>query len=174
MSNSTASAEVTSAGPAPDGRRTWAAHAAAVWAFVFAAASFYWASGGRVGVATVGDIVTGMMGRGGWFIAVVWLTGGLKAAGGMLALALVRPWGGKLPRRLLLAATAAAGCVLTGYALLQFGARAVLAVGLLPTPASMYSAQAWWHLFLWDPWFLAGGVLFLLATWQAHRGTAAQ
>ncbi|MQA82663.1 MAG: DUF3995 domain-containing protein [Streptosporangiales bacterium] len=157
-------------------RRTWAAHAAALWAFAFATMSFYWAAGGTFGVNTLSNTIEGLAGQNAWFTAVVWVTGALKAAGGMLALALVRPWGERLPRRLLLIATAGAGGVMALYALANLGARAIQAIGLIPTPASMHTAAAWWHLLLWDPWFLAGGVLFLLAAWQSHtsRGVIAR
>jgi len=26
-----------------------------------------------------------------------------------------------------------------------------------------------WHAWLWDPWWLLGGILFLLAAWQYQR-----
>lgn len=135
--------------------------------------SFYWAAGGLVGLETLGDSIEGLTRDGGWFTAAIWLTGAAKAAGGMLALALVRPWGARFPRGLLLTATTSAGVLLTSYALLNLGARAIQAVGLIPTPDSMYSAAAWWHLLFWDPWFLAGGVLFLLAAWQFRGATRA-
>lgn len=155
-------------------RRTWAAHAAAVWAFAFATASFYWAAGGTFGMNTLGNTIEGLAAQSAWFTAAVWVTGALKAAGGMLALALVRPWGELLPRRLRLVAAAGAGGVMALYALANLGARAIQAIGLIPTPASMDTAAAWWHLLLWDPWFLVGGLLFLLAAWQFHasRGSA--
>jgi len=160
------------AAPRRDGApsRTWAAHAASVWAFAFAAVSFYWAAGGTVGLGTVGGTVEGWAAGGGWFTVAVWFAGVVKAAGGMLALALVRPWGERFPRGLLLGLTVSGGVVLTSYALLNLGARAVQAVGLIATPASMHSAAAWWHLLVWNPWFLVGGVLYLLAAWQFARG----
>ncbi|MQA02404.1 MAG: DUF3995 domain-containing protein [Streptosporangiales bacterium] len=169
----TVSRTVTDGGDVPLAGRstTWSAHAAAVWSFAFAAMSFYWAAGGEVGSGTFGGTIESVR-ESGWFVALVWFTGALKAAGGLLALALVRPWGARFPRKLLLLASTAAGGVLAGYALLNLGARALQAVGVLATPASMYSAAAWWHLLLWDPWFLAGGVLFLLAAWHG-RGRAA-
>lgn len=145
---------------------TWAAHAAAVWAFAFAALSFYWAAGGTIGLAAVGGTIEGIGRTHDWFAWIVWLTGLAKAVGGMLALSLVRPWGDRFPPALRLTASAAAGVLLTLYALLNLGARGVQALGVVPTPASMHSAAAWWHLLLWDPWFLAGGVLFLVAAWQ--------
>ncbi|MBO0829583.1 MAG: DUF3995 domain-containing protein [Streptosporangiales bacterium] len=148
--------------------RTWAAHAAAVWAFAFAALSFYWAAGGTIGLAAVGGTIEGTARSHEWFTSIVSLTALAKAVGGMLALSLVRTWGERIPRTVRLAASTAAGALLAVYALLNLGARALQAVGIVATPASMHSAAAWWHLLLWDPWFLAGGVLFLAAAWQFH------
>src|ERR671921_215483 len=91
----------------------WAAYAAAVWAFVFAVASAYWAAVGELGRETIAAEIAQIP------LAndpvVVWATAGLKALAGMLALALVRPWGRLFPRRLLIAATWAAGLLLTVY-----------------------------------------------------------
>ncbi len=49
---------------------TWAAYAAAVWAFAFAVPSFYWAAGGTVGVGAVSPAITEMA-REPWFVALV-------------------------------------------------------------------------------------------------------
>jgi hypothetical protein len=147
---------------------TWAAHAAAVWAFAFAALSFYWAAGGTLGLGSVGGTIAGIGRSQAWFAWIVWLTALAKTAAGMLALSLVRPWGDRFARGLRLTAGVAAGALLTLYALLNLGARGLQALAAVPTPASMHSAAAWWHLLLWDPWFLAGGVLFLVAAWQFH------
>lgn len=147
---------------------TWAAHAAAVWAFAFAALSFYWAAGGTVGLAAVGGTIEGAARSHEWFASIVWLTALVKTGGGLLALSLVRTWGDRIPRAVRFAASTAAGVLLAVYALLNLGARALQAAGVVATPASMHSAAGWWHLLLWDPWFLAGGVLFLVAAWRFH------
>lgn len=152
----------------PGGGRTWAAHAAAVWAFAFAALSFYWAAGGTVGVAAVGGTIEGTARSHDWFVAIVWLAAFAKTVGGLLALSLVRTWGERIPGAVRLVASTSAGVLLAAYALLNLGARGLQAAGVIATPASMHSAAAWWHLLLWDPWFLAGGVLFLAAARQFH------
>src|SRR5262245_41909076 len=77
----------------------WAGYAAAIWAFVFAATSFYWALGGRVGVETIGDAITKPALAGDpTILAIVWITGALKVVAGAVALALVQPWGRRLAR----------------------------------------------------------------------------
>jgi len=44
-----------------------------------------------------------------WFVAVLWATFAMKAVAGLLALALVRPWGRFVPRPLLLGGAWVAG-----------------------------------------------------------------
>jgi hypothetical protein len=103
----------------PAGRRaagTVAGYAAAVVAFGYAVPSLYWAAGGHGLVSTVGGYVEQFARRGGAVPVLVALAAALlKAAGGLLALALVRPWGRVIPRRLLLIGSAAAGALLTVY-----------------------------------------------------------
>ena len=83
-------------------RKAWAAYAACGWAFLFAAPSFYWAAGGTVGIGTLDPGITAMS-RDPWFVALVWATGVAKVLAGLLALALVRTWGQRIPRWILLA-----------------------------------------------------------------------
>jgi hypothetical protein len=81
----------------------WAAYAACVLALLHAAASFYWAGGGTAGLSTIGGALEQLgRAREPALIAVVWAVGLLKALAGLLALALVRPWGRAFPRRVLL------------------------------------------------------------------------
>ncbi len=145
----------------------WASYIAAVWAFLFAAMSFYWAAGGTAGVATLSpDIVA--MGSNPWFIAVVWGTAVMKVAAGVFVLALVQRWGKHFPRWILLTTNWSMGGFMVLYAGANFAVRGLMALGILDTPASMYSAAAWWHLILWDPWWLLGGVLFCAAAWMGQ------
>ena len=84
--------------PAAARRRTAgtvAAYAAAVLAFAYALMSLYWAVGGHALVSTIGGYVEQFARRGGALPVLIALAAALaKAAGGLLALALVRPWGG--------------------------------------------------------------------------------
>jgi len=70
------------------------AYVAAIVAFAYAAMSLYWAVGGRALVGTVGGYVEQFASRGGALpvLAALAVTAA-KVAGGLLALALVRPWG---------------------------------------------------------------------------------
>ena len=55
-------------------------------------------------------------------VAAAWAATVLKVLGALLALALGRPWGRRLPRRLLLVTAWAGAVVLTLYGALQTGA----------------------------------------------------
>src|ERR1700728_2537435 len=93
-----------------------AAYAAAAVAFGYALVSLYWAAGGRALLSTVGGDVEHLTNQGGGVpvidaLAVVLPT----VAGGLLSLALLRPWGRAVPRRWLLAGSAAVSLLLVAY-----------------------------------------------------------
>ena len=79
-----------------------AAIVAFCWAVGFVALHVYWFLGGRVGFGDQADPLPGRpTSIGGWiFELVVWT---MFAAGLIVPLALVRPWGTRIPRRLLMA-----------------------------------------------------------------------
>ena len=155
---------MTSGGP----RRSssgWASYAAAAWALAFAALSFYWAAGGRLGLSTLSEgIRVRVAQRDHGFIAVVWITGALKVLAAALALALDRPWRA-LARRMVLGA----GWV-TGAGLVLYGGLGFVTAGLvqLGITQSTDPEAARWYFFLWEPVWLVGGILFLAAAWHAH------
>jgi len=163
----TIQAPVSAAPIAHSGAVIWPAYAACAWAAVFAAMSFYWAAGGTAGANTIGDIITTpALARDPTFVAILWATGALKAIAGLLALALVRPWGRVFPRWMLLTAGWGTGLLLVLYGGANLAVRGLMAVGIISTPASMHSVAARWHLLLWDPWWTLGGVLFVAAIWS--------
>jgi hypothetical protein len=162
-------------------RSVWAASA---WAFVFGAISIYWALGGRFGVGTLGNafsdpaVVNDPL-----FIAFVWLTAILKLLLGLMTLALIQSWGNRIPLRLRLGAVWIAGLVLTLYGIALIVQHTLIVAGASAIPASIGTMDAVrWHLFLWDPFWLVGGVLFLSAAslvrshqrrWANHMDNAA-
>jgi hypothetical protein len=88
---------------------TVTAYAAAILPFAYALMSLYWALGGHGLVSTTGGYAEQFPRRGGMLPVVIALAATLaKVAGGLLALALVRPWGRAVPRRWLLAGSAVA------------------------------------------------------------------
>jgi len=165
-------AKYTSTYPKRSPSLMWSARAACAWSFVFAAMSFYWALGGTLGQNTQSPQILELSTEP-WFITIVWLTGLLKVLAGLLALSLVQRWGEGFPVWLRRTAVWSVGLILTFYSGANLAARGLMALGILHTPASMRSAAATWHLVLWDPWFLLGGVLFLSAAWwySRSRGT---
>jgi Protein of unknown function (DUF3995) len=151
-----------------------AAYGAAAVAFGYAAVSLYWAAGGTAGLSTVGGIAqTAARSGGAAATAVIAVTVLLKTAGGLLALAMVRPWGRRLPRRALSMAGLAGSALLILY-----GAAEVAGEALAETGAIRPSAPDWtalrWHLALWDPWFLVWGLLLAAATWGYRRSARAE
>lgn len=91
--------------PAPPTRSratAWAAYTACALAWLYAVPSFYWALGGTAGLHTLGGAIEELARtRDPAGVALGIGAGLLKVAGGLLALALVRPWGRAIPGRLL-------------------------------------------------------------------------
>jgi hypothetical protein len=141
-----------------------AAYAASAWAFAFAALSFYWAAGGTAGAGTVSPTAKEMAQRRvPWFVAVLWLTGILKLGAGLLALALVRPWGRLLPRWLLRGSAWATGALLIFYGGTGLARSVPVLTGAVTVPEPVDRTVLRWHVFLWQPYWLAGGILFAAA-----------
>ncbi|MGH2410134.1 MAG: DUF3995 domain-containing protein, partial [Chloroflexota bacterium] len=148
----------------------WAGYAACMWAFVFAAVSFYWAAGGAAGVDTLGSTITRLPG----IVALLWVTGALKVLGGLLALSLARPWGRMPPRRLLLTLSWAGGVGMGVYGGIPLIINGLMVAGVLHVAGDVDWTAMRWHVFLWDPWWLIGGLLFSLAAWSyQHRSRPA-
>ena len=171
-----------SAAPAAAGRRAAgavAAYAAAVVAFAYALVSLYWAVGGHGLISTVGGYVEQFARRGGAVSVLVALAAtAAKVAGGLLALALVRPWGRVVPRRWLLLSSAGASVLLVAYGGLYVLAGVLVLSGVIHPGGSVDRTALRWHAGVWDLWFLVWGILLALATigyWQrtAHRSATA-
>jgi hypothetical protein len=95
---------------------------------------------------------------------VVLATAGLKIVAGLAVLALVERW----PRPRALAALRIAirvgGAVLVVYGGAEFVDHLLMVTGAIETPAELGETAAAWHLALWDPYFILGGVLFWIAS----------
>jgi len=149
-------------------RRPTAAFAAAAWAFVFAAMSFYWALGGRLSVGTQAVSIREQIDDPD-FIAVLWATGILKVLAGLIALALVRRWDGRTSRRMLLVAAWVTAGILLLYGGLGWIQSLLWEIGVQDIPVSVGARAARWKLIFWDPFWILGGVLFLVAVRQFHQ-----
>ncbi|WP_052230041.1 DUF3995 domain-containing protein [Streptomyces sp. CT34] len=151
---------------------TWPGWAAAVWGFVFAVPSFYWALGGLTGAqSTVSPSLVHLVEeRNAGFIAVLWLTGVLKVVGGLLGLALVRrrAWGRGMSCLLQLLAWGA-GVLLVWHGALFVGQGLLVEVHAVELAPELRGVSRW-YTYLWGPWFVAGGIAFLLAAWAHSRG----
>jgi Protein of unknown function (DUF3995) len=149
----------------------WAAYGAAVVALLYAVPSFYWAFGGTAGIDTVGGELERLAREGD--PVVLWLAGAagvLKVAGAVVALALVRPWGRVVPRRLLVGAAGVGSGLLILYGGLYVVVGALALGGVVGTSGAVDRTALWWHVLVWDMWFLVWGVLLGLAAWRAGRG----
>ncbi len=140
----------------------WVGYAAAAWATIFAVAHIYWLFGGCAGFP-VGDCQAAF--RHPWFRIYDLVSAVLCVVGAALALALVQSWGKIIPRRLLLGA-AWTGCVILAV-------RSVVSLiqdGLVI--AGITKATHRWDPLMWyDLWFVAGTVLFIVATWGYQRSS---
>src|SRR5215467_730595 len=165
-----------SAVPAAAGRRTAgavAAYAAAVVAVAYALVSLYWAVGGHRLVSTVGGYVAQFARQGGAVPVLLALAAtAAKVVGGLLALALVRPWGRVIPRRLLLAGATAVSVLLVGYGGLSVLLGALVLSGVIHPAGGVDRTALRWHVGVWDLWFLVWGILLTLATVGYARRTA--
>ena len=152
---------------------TAAAYAAAVAAFGYALVSLYWALGGHGLVSTIGGYVAEFARRGGAVPVLLALVAALaKVAGGLLALALVRPWGRVIPRAWLLAASSIASGLLVVYGGLNVLAGALVLSGVIHPAGRVDRTALRWHAGVWDMWFLVWGILLALATVSYRRRTA--
>jgi hypothetical protein len=127
--------------------------------------SLYWAVGGMIGGETLGvEIDRLARERDPSFVGGLWAAVALKAVAAGLALALVSSWGRRLPRRLLVVAGGMTGAAITLYAAANFVQHTLMASGAIGTPGALGTQAVSWHLALWDPFWLVGGLLFLAAT----------
>jgi hypothetical protein len=168
-----------SAGPALDAVDTVgvvdsvAAYGAAVLAFAYALVSLYWGLGGHGLLSTVGGYVERYARQGGALPVVVALAAAaVKVAGGLLALALVRPWGRAVPRRWLLGVASAASALLVVYGALDVAGGALVLSGAVHPSGVVDRHALRWHVGLWDLWFLVWGLLLAVATAGYRRRTA--
>jgi hypothetical protein len=148
----------------------WAAYAACALSLLSAVPSFYWALGGTAGLDTVGGAIEELARtRDPAGVALGIGAGVLKVAGGLLALALARPLGRAVPRRLLLGAAWAASTVLTAYGGLLVAVGALVLTGVIRPSGQVDRTALRWHVLLWDLWFLVWGLLLGVAAWHYGR-----
>ena len=167
-------AMVSTAGGSQRSRLVWAGYLACGWGLAFAAISFYWGSGGTLGVDTVWGSLGMSPAQKTVLIIAAWVTGFLKVFAAALALALVTKWGTRLPPRAIAFLGWAAAVLLTLYGGVNVFAEALTAAGVVKPAQPVDWKPLLWHLYLWDMSFLIWGILFGLAAWHytksAFRG----
>jgi Protein of unknown function (DUF3995) len=146
------------------------AYAAAGLAFASAAVSLFWTLGGTLLLDTVGGAIEDLArDRSAVAIAVGIAVILVKAAAGLLALALTRPWRTAVGARLLLAANALASLALILWGGINVAVGA-LVLGEVIVPADDVDEHALrWHVFVWDLWFLVWGLSLAVATARYRR-----
>jgi len=140
-----------------------AVYAATMAAFGYAVVSLYWAAGGRGLLGTVGGFAERLARQGGAVpvllaVAVV----AARAAGGVLALALARPWTGWCAACLLGASVVASVLLMGNGGLNVLAGRLVLA-GVIRPAGAVDGAAMRWHAGVWDLWFQVWGIFLALA-----------
>ena len=149
-----------------------AAYAAAIVAFGYALMDLYWVLGGHALVSTVGGYAEQLARRGGALPVLIALAAmAAKVAGGLLALALVRPWGRVVPRGWLLAGSAGASVLLVAYGGVYVLVGALVLSGAVHPAGSVDRTALRWHVGVWDLWFLVWGILLALAAVGYWRRT---
>ncbi|MFF7589321.1 DUF3995 domain-containing protein [Kitasatospora purpeofusca] len=139
-------------------------YAVAVWGVLFALPSFLWAMGSTFGArSTVApELVRLAQDRVPWFLAVLWVTGVLKLLGAAIGIGLTR-LRGRVAGRSLVFCGAGAAVLLVWHGGL-FVVHGLLVETGAATVDPALAGLTRWYLYLWGPWFIAGGLAFAAAT----------
>ena len=143
-----------------------AGYVAAAWCAVFAMLHVYWAVGGDVGQASSAGADIAARRPVVFVVFGLWGVALLLAAGAVFAIGLAR-WrpGGGLRRAMVIAGLLVGALLLVRGLLLEV----VLLTGAGGVASSVGPLETHWSLVLWNPWFMAGGLAFLLATRRFRR-----
>ena len=136
-------------------KKDWPVYAAAAWALIFALFHLIWAAGWYVGLdaeQTQKAFAKPL------FLAFDLLIAVMCMIAVPVALALVRPWGERLPRKMI-GALAWSGSLLLG---LRAVASLIQTVYLVA--AGKFAAGP--RMVLWEAWFYVGAILWGLTVWK--------
>jgi hypothetical protein len=89
-----------------------------------------------------------------------------------VALATTRTWGRSAARRLLLVSAWMLGLGMAAYGALGLLLDGLRLLGIIAVSAAVNWTTVRWHLLLWDPWWLTGGLLFVVAARGFRRRTS--
>lgn len=135
----------------------WAPYAAAVWALMFSVLHIVWAAGWYIGL---NQDTARQAFQQRWFLVYDLIVAAVCGLGVAVALALVKPWGRRLPRWLV-GALAWSG---TGLLVVRGGAGAAQTAYFAATGRNVVAASTFWEI-----WFCVGAALFGLSTWRFWR-----
>lgn len=138
-----------------------AAYGACGWAILFALIHLYWGFGGPIGLPA-GLVIFDHKAL--FVVNLVAIPLCLMAAA--LALSLIKPWGERIPRWLRLYAAWAATIFFCAHALPSIAEGLTL---FLATDSPVLSERDRLSLFVYEPYWLAGGVLFGAAAVRFKR-----
>jgi hypothetical protein len=171
----TTTAHFTRRARMPRLRPGWPAYAASGLAIAYAiGVRGYQGLGGTLGLAGTLEDPAGMR-------RASLLAGAFLLLVGIGALALVRPWGLRLPRWLVIAPALAGSVFAMGHALTGYVTKPLHLLGAIDIEFPGWAhvdegSLIAWDLLFYEPWFLALGVLVTLGTLHHYRrtgGTAA-
>src|SRR5262245_444616 len=97
-----------------------------------------------------------------WFLVYDLIIAGMCLLGILLALALIQPWGRRLPRWLL----GSVGWCAVGLLLLRSGGSMIQMIYWIVTGRGR---NLFHPMFLWELWFYIGAVLFSFSFWKFRR-----
>jgi hypothetical protein len=148
--------------------RGWAAYAACAWAAAYAiGVRGYQGLGGTVGLPGVLEEPAAVR-------RASLAAGAAILLAGLACLALVRPWGLRLPRRLIVVTALAGAVIAVTHALIAYVSKPLHLLGAIDLEFKGWIAidetQAiLWDLLFYEPWFLGLGVLVTIAAGHHHR-----
>jgi hypothetical protein len=152
------------------GSPAWAGYAAAAWAIAYAiGVRAYQGLGGTVGLAGTFEDPAGMQ-RASLIAGVGIFIVGLGA------LAFVRPWGLRLPPRLVIIPALIGSAYTVAHALTAYVTKPLHAFGVVELQFDGWAqrdetAQFLWDMLFYEPWFMGLGVLTTLGALHHHRRT---
>ena len=148
----------------------WGAWALVIWSVPFATLSFYWAVGGTWAAEQVSPDARDMVAeRLWWFMLLLWLVAIVKLGYAIYGLALMQDWGRIFPRWLMLLGGWGVGIVTMLYGAAQLAMSLPVYLGINPHPNAPAPEVLRWHVWLWQPYWVLGGLLVLCAVFIYQR-----
>ena len=143
------------------------AYGGAAWMVVFAAVHLYWSFGGTALLPAGLSVWDNLP-----LLVIDIVAVPLSLAGALVALALVRPWGRRVAGRWRRRAAAAVAVLALVHSVPTVVLELARLVGLRQAELTESDRLSVW---VYEPWWLLGGVLFALAAWghaRAYRDVA--